>query len=97
MVDLEPKGELPTPRSSFSIFNPKIRLAIYGSSLYEVKEFFFFFCDCFGLDFGGLGPPKPLISIEMVVISFFLECGFGVVWVASWAFLGPFWRPFGAS
>ena len=35
MMDLEPKGELPTPRSSFSIFDPKIQLAIYGSSLYR--------------------------------------------------------------
>ena len=29
MMDLESKGELPTPRSSFSIFDPKIHLAIY--------------------------------------------------------------------
>ena len=36
MMDLELKGELPTPRSSFSIFDPKIHLAIYGSSLYEL-------------------------------------------------------------
>ena len=34
MMDLESKGELPTPRSSFSIFDPKIQRVIYGSSLY---------------------------------------------------------------
>ena len=33
MVDLELKGELPAPRSFFSIFDQKIHLAIYGSSL----------------------------------------------------------------
>ena len=38
MMDLEPKGELPTPRSSFSIFDPKIHLALYGSSLYFIKN-----------------------------------------------------------
>ena len=38
MMDLESKGELPAPRSYFSIFDPKIHLAIYGSSLYEVTQ-----------------------------------------------------------
>ena len=41
MMELELKGELPAPRSSFSIFDPKIHLAIYGSSLgsYRLIDF----------------------------------------------------------
>ena len=48
MMDLEPKGELPTLRSSFSIFDPKTHLAIYGPSLYRDEyhpksKYFLFF------------------------------------------------------
>ena len=39
MMELELKGELPAPRSFFSIFDQKIHLAIYGSSLGSYRIF----------------------------------------------------------
>ena len=71
--------------------------AYFWSSKFDLDFFanillhFACFCDCFGLDFGGVRPPKSLIFIERVVIfEVFLNFYLNVVLGFFGWLLGPF-------
>ena len=92
----------PPPMIPVAFFSLKLALqdrfgAYFWSSQFDLDFFtnillhFVGFCDCFGLDFGGVRPPKSLIFIEKVVIFEVFEV------LRSNALFVAFWKPLGLN